>query len=182
MRGRVAEEAARQPQELLSEGLLSAFRVGHSISDAVIHSAQPGRVGIPYPRRLHPCTSSSECTTNILLLDGYIQRLVCRQLRQVQFKAHRTWYWPLRHAARLTCKHIGNELESDHLDQQWPHDNGPHRDSGRLIGGNHFMTQYLLIAGCPAQVMSIPQVPGNLPGWERGAWQRSPGGCWLCGQ
>ena len=54
LRGCVAQEAARQPQQLLCEGLLSAFRVCHAVCDAVVHRAQPSRVGVPYPCCLQP--------------------------------------------------------------------------------------------------------------------------------
>ena len=49
---RVAQEAARQAEQLLGEGLLRVDGVGHSIRDAEVHGAQPGRVGVPDPGRL----------------------------------------------------------------------------------------------------------------------------------
>ena len=45
----VAQEAPRQTQKLLREGLLCAFGVCHGICDAIVHRAQPSRVRVPYP-------------------------------------------------------------------------------------------------------------------------------------
>ena len=53
--GRVAQEAARQPHQLLHKALPRVERVGHRVRQPEVHSAQTRRVGIAYPRHLHQC-------------------------------------------------------------------------------------------------------------------------------
>mmetsp|Transcript_37644 Transcript_37644/g.111332 ORF Transcript_37644/g.111332 Transcript_37644/m.111332 type:complete len:213 (+) Transcript_37644:589-1227(+) len=51
--GRVAQEAAGKPHQLLHKCLLGIRRVTQRISQAVVDHAQAGRVGVPDPRDLH---------------------------------------------------------------------------------------------------------------------------------